>query len=49
MAVERKAGRDPNAIPHGTEWTPEEISIATLRAKYIRMILQMDPVVSAVA
>jgi 5-methylcytosine-specific restriction protein A len=47
MAVERKAGRDPNAIPHGTEWTPEEISVAALRARYIRMILQMDPIESS--
>jgi 5-methylcytosine-specific restriction protein A len=42
MAIEKKAGRDPNAIPHGTAWTQEEIEVATLRAKYIQMLLNMD-------
>lgn len=44
MAIEKRAGRDPKAIPHGTEWTSEEISIATVRAKYIKMILKIDSI-----
>ena len=42
MAVERKAGRDPEAIPHGTDWEHEEIELAKMRSAYIKMLLKMD-------
>ena len=47
MAVARKLGQDPKSIPHGTEWGPDEVEIATIRAQYIRHLLKMDITVSA--
>ena len=39
MAVERKAGRDPSAIPHGTTWSAEEMATSSTRARAIEMLL----------
>lgn len=44
MAEERRAGRDPKAIPHGVEWDPREVEAAQIRAAYIRMLLKMQDI-----